>query len=331
VLSCDAVLATRRLKWKMVRRASCARILLVLLATCAVLLPTLGYSNEAVQRQVVEQGSVLKLSCEDQFGLYSMHGGGSLARASYADDGDDSMPGLLTVKLHGLLGNLMFAVAALEGVADQLQRPPHLSLVAGIGPSDGARDDAAYDLSVKRIKAFASAFGFLLCENHGNSSEWLDVPFTRGWGRYDVSIMPAQCDRGNTTGSNVADDGRGQESPSTTRSSHCGSDAAGGRKRGYLQSQKNVRMTVPFSRHYFEHLGRERMRRLFRFPTQVGSPRMPKRMRVFMRAWAVMKRRQSCAGRVLSQAAKEALANTVLKRLVCRSRKGRKSSWTRHA
>ena len=183
---------------------------------------------DAVGFSIADAGSSLKLPCTRQLEL--MH------QAEAAGAG-----GILTVSLPGLLGNLMFAVAALEGIADKLHRPAHLSVVDSLhktGPEAGG-DTAADELSARRLHSFAAAFGLQFCEAHGLNSSWHDLNFGRGWGRYDEGIDAAGIRR--------VSDADGDAVPSA------------------------VRVTPSFARHFFEHLPREKLRRLFRFPPPVAS------------------------------------------------------------
>ena len=74
--------------------------------------------------------------------------------------------GVVTVPLHGLLANLMFAVASLEGIASTLQRAPLLSIGASCLCSGPGPDQ---DLSRRRVQAFAASFGLQLCEEGAES------------------------------------------------------------------------------------------------------------------------------------------------------------------
>ena len=95
--------------------------------------------------------------------------------------------GAVTATLPGLLGNLMFAVAALVGVAATLERAPHLSIGASCvlsGPGD--------DLSRRRVQAFAAAFGLQLCELEGaTNATWREARAELGWGRFDEQLVLA--------------------------------------------------------------------------------------------------------------------------------------------
>jgi hypothetical protein len=94
--------------------------------------------------------------------------------------------GVVTVPLHGLLANLMFAVASLEGIASTLQRAPLLSISASCLCSGPGPDQ---DLSRRRVQAFAASFGLQLCEEGAENATWHEARAGLGWGRFDAQLL----------------------------------------------------------------------------------------------------------------------------------------------
>jgi len=165
--------------------------------------------------------SALKLPCGARGAQAARDGGGTA---------------VLTITLPGLLANLMFAVAALEGLADSLQRVPHLSIDASCLLAGDAKAD---DLSVRRVSAFAAAFGIHLCEGAFGNASWHDSHQTVGWGRFDGGLL-SRVQLMNPHGA-------AKSSPDLAR------------------------VSATFSPRYFEHLGRDRFRQLFAFPMHVAE------------------------------------------------------------
>lgn len=210
-------------------RVSCSAAAL-LSALCAVHIPHHALpirSNprdaDLYGRQTTTGESFLKLPCDVR---RRTAGGHSTAPAR-----------MLTVTLPGLLANLMFAVAALEGLSDSLQREPHLSIDASCLLGG---DIKANDLSRRRVQAFAAAFGIHLCEGTFENVSWYDTSHALGWGRYDAQLLMLN---------------KQMEVAGSQRAPGYSSDLG--------------RIAASFSPQYFDHLGRDYFRKLFAFPRHV--------------------------------------------------------------
>jgi hypothetical protein len=174
-----------------------------------------SYDEEIFRRQTADEVSILKLPCDER-------------RTKIA--GDESV-GLFTVTLPGLLGNMMFAIAALEGIADSAQRIPHLAISSSCTSYGCGRRAEEAETSERRVKSFAAAFGFHLCELNATNISWHDYKGQwLGWGRFDESMVTSGKD-----------------------------------------DVKLLRGRASFSPRYFQHLGRHHFRRLFRFPSHVAE------------------------------------------------------------
>ena len=204
-------------------------IALVLLAAVFAVQPTLPARSDppdVMGRQAATGESILRLPCDVR------------QRAAAAGGRSTAPVPMLTVTLPGLLANLMFGVAALEGMSDSLQRVPHLSIDASCLLNGDAKAD---ELSVRRVQAFAAAFGINLCEDMWQNASWHDAKQALGWGRYDEQLLLLN---------QHTEEARSKRDPADS-------------------SADLARVAASFSPRYFNHLGRDYFRRLFTFPARV--------------------------------------------------------------